>query len=345
MVTGAAGFIGSHLVQKLADEGHSVVAVVRREKQAAALAGRNVAPYLADVRDAAAIREAVRDVEVVYHLAGRILAASLEDFRAVNVTGVRNVAEACAACRAPNGRLVPPTLVLVSSLAAAGPSRAGQPRTEADPPAPVSNYGRSKLEGEQAAAEFADKVPISIVRPPFVFGGGDRTSLMLFRLIHRWGMHFLPCGHDLELSLVHVDDFVEALIAIAGRGRRIAKPHQADGGVSATETGVGIYNPADPDVATYSNLGRMIGASEGREVRVWRVARPWIWAACAANAALARITGRPGVLNFDKLREATAPAWTCSNERSRRELGFAPAAPLAQRLAQTAAWYRQAKWV
>jgi nucleoside-diphosphate-sugar epimerase len=108
---------------------------------------------------------------------------------------------------------------------------------------------------------------------------------------------------------------------------------------------MGIYNPADPDVATYSNLGRMIGASEGRKVHVWRVARPLMWGVCAANAALARVTGRPGVVNFDKLREATAPAWTCSNERSRRELGFAPAAPLAQRLAQTAAWYRQAKWV
>jgi nucleoside-diphosphate-sugar epimerase len=339
MVTGAAGFIGSHLVERLSEEGHSVVAVVRREKQAAALAGKGIEPCLADVRDATAIRDAVRGVDVVYHLAGRILAASLDDFRAVNVAGVQNVAEACAACPSP------PTLVVVSSLAAAGPSRAGQPRTEADPPAPVSNYGRSKLEGEEAAARWADKVPISIVRPPFVFGGGDRTSLMLFRLIHRWGMHFLPCGHDLELSLVHVEDFVRALVAIAERGRRITRPSGGDGGQGTTKDGAGIYNPADPFVATYSNLGRMIGASEGRKVRVWRVARPWMWAACAASAVLARMTGRTGILNFDKLREATAPAWTCSNERSRKELGFAPAAPLAQRLAQTAAWYRQANWV
>jgi nucleoside-diphosphate-sugar epimerase len=339
MVTGAAGFIGSCLVQRLADEGHSVVAVVRRPNQAAALAGKRIEPCLADVRDAAAIRKALHNVETVYHLAGRILATSLDNFRAVNVNGARNIAEACAASADR------PTLVVVSSLAAAGPSRPGLPRTEVEPPAPVSNYGRSKLEGEHAASEWAEKVPISIVRPPFVFGGGDRTSLMLFRSVQRWGLHFLPCGHDLELSLIHVEDLLRALIAIAERGQRIGKPLCAGDKCCTHDRRAGIYNPADPSIVTYSDLGRMIGECRGKKVRVCRVARSLMRSVCAANAALSCVTGRPGILNFDKLREATAPAWTCSNERSRAQLGFSPAAPLALRLDQTIAWYQEAEWV
>jgi nucleoside-diphosphate-sugar epimerase len=339
MVTGAAGFIGSCLVQRLADEGHSVVAVVRRPQQAAALADRRIEPCLADVRDAAAIRKAMHDVETVYHLAGRILATSLDNFRAVNVAGARNIAEACAHSADR------PTLVIVSSLAAAGPSRPGLPRKEVEPPAPVSNYGRSKLEGEYAASEWADKVPISIVRPPFVFGGGDRTSLMLFRSIERWGLHFLPCGHDLELSLIHVEDLVRSLIAVGQQGQRITRPQSVGAECRTDDDRPGIYNPADPAVVTYSNLGRMIGECRGRKVRVCRVARSLMRGMCAANAALSCVTGRPGILNFDKLREATAPAWTCSNERSRAQLGFSPAAPLALRLDQTIAWYQEAEWV
>jgi nucleoside-diphosphate-sugar epimerase len=183
------------------------------------------------------------------------------------------------------------------------------------------------------------------VRPPFVFGGGDRTSLMLFRSVQRWGLHFLPCGHDLELSLIHVEDLVRALIAIAEHGRRIGKPPCAGAKCCTDDGRAGIYNPADPNTVTYSDLGRMIGECRGKKVRVCRVARTLMRSVCAANAALSCVTGRPGILNFDKLREATAPAWTCSNERSRAQLGFSPAAPLALRLDQTIAWYQEAKWV
>jgi nucleoside-diphosphate-sugar epimerase len=337
VVTGAAGFIGTHLVRRLAELGHSVVSVVRRPEQAAAMAlDGNSRPQIADVSQSDSLKSVFRGAEVVYHLAGRIHARSLSEFRAVNAAGVRNVVFHCAEMESP------PRIVLVSSLAAAGPSERGRPRRETDPAAPVSHYGESKLEGERIAHEWAKEVPISIVRPPFVFGGGDRVSLPLFRLVCRWGAVIVLRGHDLELSLIHVDDFIEALLAVARVGRRIEPCDRVD----ACETkSVGIYNPADPTYVSFTELGRTIGATAGRRVRVLRLRRPWLWGACAMSAGWARFTGRAGILNFDKLREATAAAWTCSNERSKAELDFNPAAPLSERLRQTADWYRRAGWL
>jgi nucleoside-diphosphate-sugar epimerase len=342
VVTGAAGFIGSNLVKRLAEEGHEVVAIIRRPEQADRLAGAGIQPHVADVTNTEALAAPLHGAAVVYHLAGRIHAVSLAKFRAVNVRGTLGVAEASAACRTP------PTLVVVSSLAAAGPSEAGRPRTERDPPAPISQYGVSKFEGEQAARQWAGEVPISIVRPPFVFGGGDRASLPLFRMIRRWGAQVIPRGHDLELSLIHVQDFIEALLLVAKLGRRIERC--GDNSASAAprdqcDPAAGVYSPADPTVIAYTQMGRLIGQPMGREVRVWRIWRQCLWAACAFNAAIGQVTGRPGVLNLDKLREATAAAWTCSNEKSRRELGFLPHSSLGERLAETVAWYEAAGWL
>src|SRR5581483_5661701 len=108
------------------------------------------------------------------------------DFFEVNERGTRFVAEACAA------QTFPPRLVLVSSVAAAGPAPRGQVRTEADPPAPVSHYGRSKLAGERAAAKFAASVPITIVRPGVVFGPRDTGFVQVLRSLRKFRCHLSP---------------------------------------------------------------------------------------------------------------------------------------------------------
>lgn len=333
LVTGATGFIGSQLTRRLIENGDNVTCLVRDRARAQSLENLGARLAMGDVRDADAVRAAVAGAEVVYHLAGLTTAFRARDLMEVNGEAFRNVAAACA------GRTTPPTLVSVSSLAAAGPAPGDRARTENDPPAPVSNYGRAKRAGELIAEEFAAQVPITIVRPPIVFGEGDLLMRSLFRSIFRLGVHVaLGVGYS-RYSLIHVSDLVDALQLCAQRGTRlVAASEGATAGSSR-----GYYFAASDEQPTFAELGVLIGMSLGRaRVFVCRSSRPYfLWSAAAIAEAVSRLRGKPAIFNFDKAREARAGSWTCSAQAIRGELGFAPHAPLIDRLRQTADWYRQ----
>jgi nucleoside-diphosphate-sugar epimerase len=286
-----------------------------------------------DVTDRAGMALALEESQagVVFHLAGLVKALRADDFARVNAGGVEAVAAACA------GRAEPPVLVVVSSRAAAGPSAVGRPRVEGDSPAPVSAYGRSKLAGEQAAAKFAAGAPISIVRPPIVFGPGDRGVLEMFRPIARSGIHVVPGRGESRFSLIHVADLVEGLLLAAEKGERLHP-----GGTP----GQGVYFFAAEDEPTYAELGAALATALGRKRPiVLHVPRLLMQLAGLCGDAMGRIRRCPGWVNSDKIVEALAGSWTCSSAKARTHLGWSPAAALAERLRETAEWYRQAGWL
>ncbi|MEX0936325.1 MAG: NAD-dependent epimerase/dehydratase family protein [Pirellulales bacterium] len=334
LVTGASGFIGNHLVRLLRERGDEVSCLVRRTSKVAPLEELGARLVYGDVCHQHGLADAVRDVDVVYHLAGAVRALSLRQLLAVNEGGVFQVAQACAA------RAQPPTLVVVSSLAAAGPSPADDPRDEARPPAPVSDYGRSKLAGETAARQWAAQVPISIVRPTVVFGSGDRDCLGFFKSIARWRLHVVLGRTVPRISLVHAADLADALVRVAERGERLRAS------ASGLYDDRGVYFVADPRQPTMVELGRLLAEAVGREkVRIVRTPRPGVWATGAVCELIGRVRRRPLPLNMDKVREVLAGSWICRTDRIEQTLGFAPAADLPQRLRETAQWYRCEGWL
>lgn len=336
LVTGASGFIGFHLVEALVARGDAVTTLVRKTSRVDRLESVGAALAYGDVTDLESLRAAVAGHSIVYHLAGLTRTLRARQFYEVNEQGVRNMTQACAE------RPEPPVLVVVSSLAAAGPSPRGRLRMEGDPPGPVSHYGRSKRAGEKWAERFAERVPITVVRPPIVFGEADTATLQMFKAVARSRMHLVPGYAPHRFSVIHAADLARLLILAAERGSRLPPPGREDQDSKA----LGYYFAASGDHPTYYELGRMIGEALGhRHTLTIPFGTPVVRLVGAVGDLVGRVKGSQVVLNSDKAREATAGSWACSPEKARDELGFTPTVSLSDRLGQAARWYRAQGWL
>jgi len=318
-VTGATGFVGAHLVDALRQRGDAVTCLVRDTARARALGWTDVRVVEGDLDAPAALREGCADAEIVYHVAGRISARNLGEYLAVNRDGTARVLD--AATRQP-----PRRLVHVSSLAVGGPTLPGQPIDETRAPAPVTDYGRSKLAAEQLVRGAA--VPWTIVRPPVVYGERDRETLRIFRLARARLGPVIGDGSQ-ELSVVYAGDLASALIAAA----------------LAPAAAGHVYYAAHPAVTTSRGLVEAVGRAVG--ARPWFVpvpgtlARITLWTV----GSLAHLAGRATVLSADKANEFLAPAWTCRADALARDAGWRATTDLATGLTRTAAWYRAEGWL
>jgi nucleoside-diphosphate-sugar epimerase len=318
-VTGGTGFVGAHLVRALRARGDEVTCLVRDPEKARALAWTNVRILRGDLDDARALREGVAGADVVFHVAGRISARSADEFMAANRDGTANVLE--AATETP-----PRRFVLVSSLAAAGPTAPGRPIDERRPPAPVTDYGRSKLAGEVLVR--AMPFPWTIVRPPVVYGEWDRQVLKAFKLV-RLGLVPRFGDGSQELSLIYAGDLAEALIA-AG---------------AAPTTAGRTYFAAHPATTTSTDLLRAIGGALGKTPRLVQIPRPVGRAVLWTIGTAARLAGRSTILSADKAEEFFAAAWTCRPDALERDTGWRARVDLETGLQRTAEWYRKEGWL
>jgi nucleoside-diphosphate-sugar epimerase len=328
LVTGGAGFVGSHVVDALLALGERVRVLVRPTTDRAWLAGKDVAFAEGDVGDesaagAEALARAVAGAGLVVHAAGITQARRAEDFARVNARGTARLAAAAAGAGVAR-------VVYVSSQAAGGPSPDGRPRDEGDPDLPVSAYGVSKREGEEAARAAVAAAPgtsLVVVRPPAVYGPRDRAFLALFRLVRRG---IVPLHHaDRQwVSLIHARDLAGAILAAAARGGPDSTYYVTDG---EPRTSASVVD----------GIARVLGCRpfrlhlpEGALRAVVGLAEGW-----------AAWTGQPPRLTRERLLEWTEPRWTLSDARARRELGWVSEIRFEQGIEETAAWYRSAGWI
>ncbi len=302
LVTGASGFIGRRLVSTLAHRGHDVACLVRRTSDTRPLEGSSVRLVVGDLGDPSSLDAALVDRDHIFHLAGVVQAARETAFEAANVEGTRHLVEACLRAAPKVGRFV-----LVSSIAAAGPSGPDKPGTETDPPRPVSAYGRSKLAAERIVMEASDRLPVTIVRPPNVLGPGSKE---LERAIGILNKRIVPDVGDERprTSLVDVDDLVEALILAAGDVRSIGQTYYVTDGRSYS------WPEITAALADELGLGRV-------KLRVPFGAQ--VLAAQLAEVS-SRLSGRPPALTRDIVRAGKDDFWIYDGSKICRELGFCP---------------------
>lgn len=318
LVTGATGFVGSHLAEALLRRGADVTALVRSPGKAQLLNDLGIRQVRGDLHSADALRAATAGQDVIYHVAGLVAARDEAEFLRGNREGTASLLASLGEAR--------PRLVLVSSMAAGGPSPRGRPLTGAEPPQPVTMYGRSKLAGEDVVR--ASGLPWTIVRPPMVYGPRDTEVLKAFR-IARSGL--IPVFGDgtQELSAVYGPDLAEALIAAA----------ESDAAVGR------IYYACHPERFSSMEFVRAVGNSLGKSVRVLTLPEWVARGALGITGTAARLAGQATILTADKANEFFQPAWTGDPAPLMRDTGWRPAHDLASGLEATAQWYRQSGWL
>lgn len=339
LVTGATGFIGYHLVRQLLAEGWSVRALIRRAGERGALIEELSSGYPGafdvvdgDLNDPHLLTKAADGTDVVFHLAGTVIAVDKVGYFRTNFDGTVNLVNALLEAKAPRRKAAggrqapgsPPRLVFASSLAAGGPNPPGEPRSEGDPEAPITHYGRSKLAAEEYIQEQKQSLWSAILRPAAVYGPRDVGFASIFRSVSR-GVRLGYLGRDMELSLVYVENVVQALIGLAGSN--------APGGE--------VYYCADPQVMTVDAFQKAIAASLGK--RTIRIPVPRLLALVVALLAslVQRVSRRPSFFNLQKVIEAIQPAWSCSAGKLRRELGQDAHIGLQEGLRRTISYYRE----
>jgi dihydroflavonol-4-reductase len=320
-LTGATGFVGSHLAAALVARGDAVTALVRRPEKAKGLADRGVRLVPGALEDDAALRVLAEGSDVLYHVAGALTATSPGGANLTNVNREGTERVTRAAKDAGVGRLV-----YVSSLAASGPAVRGTPLPDTACAAPVTDYGRSKLAGEEIVR--AAGVPFTIVRPPSVYGPRDTQFLPAFRAV-RAGLAPVMGDGLQELSFVHVRDLAEALVAA---------------GVASATAGR-TYHAAHPEIVSQREFIQAVAKAMGKNVRVVPLSRPIVMAILYGVGAVADLFGSGTVLRPGKAPEFFAPAWTCGSQPLATDAGWTARIDLAQGLPETAQWYREAGWL
>jgi nucleoside-diphosphate-sugar epimerase len=320
LLTGASGFVGSHILDQLVARGFPTRVLLRPNSSRRFIRERlpNVETTQGEFADMVSLSNALAGATHVIHCAGAVKACRASDFFQANQVATRNLVQAFN--KTPHAE----RFILISSLAAAGPALPLAPAREGQPENPVSVYGKSKLAAETELSQ-ACKAPYVIMRPPAVYGPRDSEFLRLFVALKR---HIRPIPSHQPLSLVFVRDLARVALDL------LSSPLKGK-----------LYYIANREVVT----AREIAATIAQAMKQWTIPLPLpvyaLWPICLAQHALSVATGKPNVLSLQKFNELSAPGWVCDPALLERDHGLRCPTNLRQGVSETLEWYQQNRWL
>jgi len=323
LVTGANGFVGSHLVEDLLSRGYRVTCMVRKTSNLRWLSGLNVKYDYADINEKESLKNVLKEIDFVFHVAGLTKAKSKEEYFRANYQGTKNLIELCAEDNPQIKRFI-----YISSQAAVGPGKDTQPLDENSPCNPITDYGRSKLEGERIVLKYSSKLPVTIIRPPAVYGPRDSDILSFFKVANK-GLRTLFGKGESYMSLCHVKDLVDGIVLASESPKAIGQ----------------IYFIADDQIYSWREAFQIIAKVLDKKLITLRIPKAFLFTVAFVSENLFKLLGKSAVLNVQKVREITQKYWLCDVSKAKRELGFSPSYELEEGAKETVRWYKEKGWL
>jgi nucleoside-diphosphate-sugar epimerase len=288
-ITGATGFIGGALIQRLATTGAQIQALIRPVSTAKRPAGIGAKWIDGDLEDLESLRDLVHGVDAVVHCAGAVRGVSAAQFNRVNIDGLARLIYV-AAKRKPA-----PRFLLISSLAAREPH--------------LSDYAASKRQGEDVLIQKSSSLSWTVFRPSAVYGPGDRELLPVFRWMHKGFAPILGSGNK-RVSFLYVRDLAEAVVQWLNHDS--CQAHK--------------YELHDGHPGGYSWHDVVETVKQIRAKPVLRIKIPVFLAKAlgAINIITARLFGYAPMLTPGKVRELGHLDWVCDNSELSRAIGWSP---------------------
>lgn len=323
IVTGASGFVGSHLVDKLLAEGHHVKCILRSTSSRKWLKDKDVEIIDCGLFDREKLKKELTNVDYVFHIAGVVKAKREDEYFKGNVESTRVLLEVVSEV-SPNIK----RFVITSSQTACGPAINGIPCNEETKEHPITTYGRSKLAQEQLAKSFMNKIPITIVRPPAVFGPRDTEVYLVFKT-YKAGLYTLIGFDNKQLNLIHVKDLVDGIYLASASENSINK----------------IYFVASELLYTWPQVGTAIRKAMGKGAITLRLPHSLVYTVAAIAQFFAMFSSKAATFNLEKARDFVQANWTCDVSRAKNDFGFSQKINLDEGIKETIDWYREMKWL
>lgn len=323
VVTGANGFVGSHLVDLLLEREYKVRCITRKTSNLKWLEGKDVEVFDSGLLNKDGLRKAFKDADFIFHVAGVVKSKKPEGYFKGNVDVTKSLLDTAIEFKDRLKRFV-----IVSSQTAAGPSNNEKPINEDDEPHPITTYGRSKLAQENIAKEYMNQIPITIIRAPAVFGERDTEIFIFFRTFYK--RLFTTIGFDRKLiSLVHVADLV--------RGILLAAENPAGKGKT--------YFISSEKFYTWEEIGEITKKVMNKKPIHVKVPHSIVYFIAAIAQFFALFSNKPATLNIEKARDITRHAWICSTEKAIKELEYHQEITIDEGIRRTVSWYKEKGWL
>ncbi len=323
-ITGATGFIGSHVADRLLERGYRVRALVRKTSNLRWLKDKPVELIEGDIRDAGSLESFIRGADYVYNIAAVVKARSWDEYYEGNVLSTRNMLKASQQF-APNIK----KFLHVSSQTATGPSYSlTEPVNEETPCRPITRYGRSKLEAENEVNAFAERLPVTIARAPAVYGPRDTEVFIYFRTVYKH-LNSMIGFNDKRVSLLHSDDLVRGMILAA------------ESEFAAGKT----YFISSEEYYSWPQVGKLTAAIMKKWYVTVRVPHFIVYFIAAIAQTIAAMQRKAATLNIEKARDITQQYWVCDTSKAVHELGYRQELSIEEGIRNTVAWYEQQGWL